>query len=144
MHIICQHVIYQLKIHLLFIFFTCNGAKCFHHSMYTLSLLDRPKNMFLLWHMYWQYLLSGCGHCLVFICGGVHSLPYIFNTSQFPGQRRRRKNITWDVSFLKSLNDYKWSFSEEEYFFEVAEAVFVGWFSFEYVIRFVAAPQKTQ
>ena len=33
---------------------------------------------------------------------------------------------------------------EEEYFFEVAEAVFVGWFSFEYVIRFVAAPQKSQ
>ena len=33
--------------------------------------------------------------------------------------------------------------SEEEYFFEVAEAVFVGWFSFEYVIRFVAAPQKS-
>ena len=33
-------------------------------------------------------------------------------------------------------------FSEEEYFFEVAEAVFVGWFTFEYVIRFVAAPQK--
>ena len=33
---------------------------------------------------------------------------------------------------------------EEEYFFEVAEAVFVGWFSFEYVIRFVAAPQKVQ
>ena len=35
-------------------------------------------------------------------------------------------------------------FAEEEYFFEVAEAVFVGWFSFEYVIRFVAAPQKSQ
>ena len=35
-------------------------------------------------------------------------------------------------------------FLEEEYFFEVAEAVFVGWFSFEYVIRFVAAPQKVQ
>ena len=29
-------------------------------------------------------------------------------------------------------------------FFEVAEAVFVGWFSFEYIIRFVAAPQKYQ
>ena len=25
--------------------------------------------------------------------------------------------------------------SEEEYFFEIAEAVFVGWFSFEYVVR---------
>ena len=24
----------------------------------------------------------------------------------------------------------------------MAEAVFVGWFSFEYLIRFVAAPQK--
>ena len=27
-------------------------------------------------------------------------------------------------------------------FFAVAEAVFVGWFSFEYVIRFVASPNK--
>ena len=35
-------------------------------------------------------------------------------------------------------------FTEEAYFFEVAEAVFVGWFSFEYIIRFVAAPQKYQ
>ena len=26
-------------------------------------------------------------------------------------------------------------YSEEEYFFEIAEAVFVGWFSFEYVVR---------
>jgi hypothetical protein len=32
--------------------------------------------------------------------------------------------------------------TEEEYFFEVAEAVFVCWFTFEYVIRFIAAPQK--
>ena len=30
----------------------------------------------------------------------------------------------------------------EEDFFEIAEAVFVGWFTFEYVIRFIAAPQK--
>jgi len=32
--------------------------------------------------------------------------------------------------------------SREEDFFELAEAVFVGWFSFEYVIRFIAAPHK--
>ena len=35
-------------------------------------------------------------------------------------------------------------FAEEEYFFEVAEAVFVGWFTFEYVIRFIAAPRKIE
>jgi len=33
---------------------------------------------------------------------------------------------------------------QEEYFFEVAEAVFVGWFTFEYVIRFIAAPRKLE
>ena len=32
--------------------------------------------------------------------------------------------------------------SDEDSFFEVAEAVFVGWFTFEYVIRFIAAPRK--
>jgi len=42
------------------------------------------------------------------------------------------------------VKDEEGKISQEEYFFEVAEAVFVGWFSFEYVIRFVAAPQKTQ
>ena len=35
-------------------------------------------------------------------------------------------------------------FSEEENFFEIAEAVFVGWFTFEYVVRFIAAPRKSQ
>merc|ERR550532_2016511 len=34
--------------------------------------------------------------------------------------------------------------SREEYFFEIAEAVFVGWFSFEYVVRFIAAPHKSK
>ena len=33
-------------------------------------------------------------------------------------------------------------FAEEADFFEIAEAVFVGWFTFEYVIRFIAAPHK--
>ena len=32
--------------------------------------------------------------------------------------------------------------SDAEYFFEIAEAVFVGWFTFEYVVRFIAAPRK--
>ncbi len=31
---------------------------------------------------------------------------------------------------------------DEHYFFSVAEAIFVGWFTFEYMIRFVAAPRK--
>ena len=35
-------------------------------------------------------------------------------------------------------------FAEEENFFEIAEAVFVGWFTFEYVVRFIAAPRKSQ
>ena len=28
------------------------------------------------------------------------------------------------------------------YAFSVAEAIFVGWFTFEYIVRFIAAPQK--
>ena len=52
------------------------------------------------------------------------------------------------VTFLVVKNNYiaddyaNEYFTEEEYFFEIAEAVFVGWFTFEYVIRFLAAPEK--
>ena len=31
---------------------------------------------------------------------------------------------------------------DEHYAFSVAEAIFVGWFTFEYIIRLIAAPQK--
>lgn len=31
---------------------------------------------------------------------------------------------------------------EEHVIFQLAEAVFVGWFTFEYIIRYIAAPQK--
>jgi len=31
---------------------------------------------------------------------------------------------------------------DEHYVFSVAEAIFVGWFTFEYIIRLIAAPQK--
>ena len=41
-----------------------------------------------------------------------------------------------------STNYLSVAFSEEDNFFEIAEAVFVGWFTFEYVIRFIAAPHK--
>ena len=42
------------------------------------------------------------------------------------------------------MKNKKTYFSGEEYFFEIAEAVFVGWFSFEYVVRFIAAPHKSK
>ena len=31
---------------------------------------------------------------------------------------------------------------EEHFIFAVAEVIFVGWFTFEYIIRYIAAPQK--
>ena len=31
---------------------------------------------------------------------------------------------------------------EEHFVFGIAEAIFVGWFTFEYIIRYIAAPQK--
>ena len=31
---------------------------------------------------------------------------------------------------------------DEHYIFAVAEAIFVGWFTFEYAVRFLAAPFK--
>ena len=35
--------------------------------------------------------------------------------------------------------------NEDEWlFFRVAEAIFVGWFTIEYLVRFVVAPQKVR
>jgi hypothetical protein len=31
---------------------------------------------------------------------------------------------------------------DESYFFRVTEAIFVGWFTLEYIIRFLVAPDK--
>ena len=31
---------------------------------------------------------------------------------------------------------------EEGYFFEMTEAIFVGWFTLEYLVRFIVAPYK--
>lgn len=44
----------------------------------------------------------------------------------------------------KFNSSFQQNIAEEEYFFEIAEAVFVGWFTFEYVIRFIAAPRKME
>ena len=47
----------------------------------------------------------------------------------------QNKNI--DIEYRGGGDD-----DDEHYAFSVAEAIFVGWFTFEYIIRFVAAPQK--
>ncbi len=33
---------------------------------------------------------------------------------------------------------------DESYFFRVTEAIFVGWFTLEYIIRFLVAPDKVK
>ena len=33
---------------------------------------------------------------------------------------------------------------DEIYFFQVSEAIFVGWFTLEYITRFLIAPKKVQ
>ena len=76
----------------------------------------------------------------------VSTLCLIFST--LPRFQKKDKNglIREHHSILSSLNSKSIVnvFSEEEYFFEIAEAVFVGWFTFEYVIRFIAAPRKME
>ena len=71
--------------------------------------------------------------CLIF-----STLP-AFQQKQEDGKISRKKYF-YGIPGNQSL----YLFAEEVYFFEVAEAVFVGWFSFEYIVRFVAAPQKYQ
>ena len=48
--------------------------------------------------------------------------------------------ITW--IHLKLQSKQKGAQDEEHFIFAVGEAIFVGWFTFEYIIRFIAAPQK--
>lgn len=76
----------------------------------------------------------------------VSTLCLIFST--LPRFQKKDKNglIREHRNILCSLNTKSilTIFSEEEYFFEIAEAVFVGWFTFEYVIRFIAAPRKME
>lgn len=56
-------------------------------------------------------------------------------TSLHFGENIKRKLISF-----QSKN--KGSQEEEHFIFAVGEAIFVGWFTFEYIIRFIAAPQK--
>ena len=46
------------------------------------------------------------------------------------------------ILFFKFLQGKKGSQDEEHVIFAVGEAIFVGWFTFEYIVRFIAAPQK--
>ena len=77
----------------------------------------------------------------------VSTLCLIFST--LPRFQKKDKNGV--IRKFVQINSGKWTISlciifflEEEYFFEIAEAVFVGWFTFEYVIRFIAAPRKME
>lgn len=74
----------------------------------------------------------------------VSTLCLIFST--LPRFQKKDKNgVIRKFSLnLKQQLDFTNIFPEEEYFFEIAEAVFVGWFTFEYVIRFIAAPRKME
>ena len=78
----------------------------------------------------------------------VSTLCLIFST--LPRFQKKDKNGVirkFETSFVHCehlIFNLKLIFPEEEYFFEIAEAVFVGWFTFEYVIRFIAAPRKME
>ena len=46
------------------------------------------------------------------------------------------------TKFLSQEKTEEGNDDEENYFFRVTEAIFVGWFTFEYLIRFIVAPHK--
>ncbi len=49
------------------------------------------------------------------------------------------------MPFNKTLVQDKPDVNEDEsYFFRVTEAIFVGWFTLEYIIRFLVAPDKVK
>ena len=91
----------------------------------------------------WDCRISS-GYCsrILPLCGCLNIVPYILYPSKISKERQK-----WsDTQVYNNNNNNKLNhFSlDEEYFFEVAEAVFVGWFTFEYVIRFIAAPRKME
>ena len=45
-------------------------------------------------------------------------------------------------SYLQDNSTPSPGVEEETYFFRVTEAIFVGWFTLEYIIRFIVSPYK--
>ncbi len=75
-----------------------------------------------------------------FICERMHCITWKSVLSNFLLVTALEDDLLFHLVLLCS--NVFFFLTEEEYFFEVAEAVFVCWFTFEYVIRFIAAPQK--
>ena len=65
------------------------------------------------------------------------------NSSQFGKREIFHSQYHQYFSFKCTLQEKTGEGTEEEiYFFRVTEAIFVGWFTFEYIIRFIVAPHK--
>jgi len=73
--------------------------------------------------------------CL-FVVGSTLSL-IISTLPHFQVNENATKTLTFPIQNRNSDG-----VDTEHKAFAVAEAVFVGWFTFEYLVRFVAAPQK--
>ena len=55
------------------------------------------------------------------------------------------KRLTLLTCLISTMLQVKTDENEDEWlFFRVAEAIFVGWFTIEYLVRFVVAPQKVR
>ena len=54
----------------------------------------------------------------------------------------KQKEVRNETQVGNDLEQKSSSNEEEHFIFSISEAVFVGWFTFEYIIRYIAAPQK--
>ena len=67
----------------------------------------------------------------------VNNLKSNLSLFLFLKQKEKSTNESSNEASGMSMGD-----QEEHLVFGIAEAIFVGWFTFEYIIRYIAAPQK--
>ena len=77
------------------------------------------------------------GHRLLAVPAGLHLHADPLHHTGVPG-----KEVTVP-QFLTSITQVRTENNEDELlFFRVAEGIFVGWFTLEYLVRYLVAPQK--
>ena len=86
---------------------------------------------------------SGIGYCQLLISFHLNNNADFVHLARIPGKIRNLKKLkVFQHWTLKEVTEA--GVEEENYFFRSTEAIFVGWFTLEFLIRFVVSPSKVE